>query len=190
MNIENLNKLIRGRRSVYPPNYKDQPIPDSLIRTVLENANWAPTHKMTEPWRFVVIRKDKLPGLSQFIGNYYTTQHPGDSFSEKRYQKMTGNILGSGCIIAIGIKRDLSEVLPEWEEIAAVAMAVQNMWLTCTALGVGSYWGTSAAALSAVDYVGFEKGVRCLGFFYMGYLNEEHNQPGNRSSVENKVIWL
>ena len=29
------------------------------------------------------------------------------------------------------MKRDLKESVPEWEEIAATAMAVQNMWLTC-----------------------------------------------------------
>ena len=38
------------------------------------------------------------------------------------------------------MKRDKS--LPKMEEVAAVSMAVQNMWLTATAHGVGCYWST------------------------------------------------
>ena len=41
------------------------------------------------------------------------------------------------CYIAICLKRHANAV-PEWEEIAAVASAVQNLSLTATALGVSS----------------------------------------------------
>ena len=33
-------------------------------------------------------------------------------------------------------------MVPEWEEIAAVSMAVQNMYLTCTANNIGCYWSS------------------------------------------------
>ena len=33
--------------------------------------------------------------------------------------------------------RNTENLIPEWEEIAAVSMSVQNMWLTCTANEIG-----------------------------------------------------
>ena len=40
------------------------------------------------------------------------------------------------------MNRDKQNRLPEWEEIAAVSMAVQNMWLTCYANNIGCYLST------------------------------------------------
>ena len=37
------------------------------------------------------------------------------------------------------MSRDENEVIPEWEELAATSMSVQNMWLTCTSYDLGCY---------------------------------------------------
>ncbi|MGY8931922.1 MAG: nitroreductase family protein [Flavobacteriales bacterium] len=39
----------------------------------------------------------------------------------------------------ICMSRDENEVIPEWEELAATSMSVQNMWLTCTSYDLGCY---------------------------------------------------
>lgn len=51
---EQATELIRSRRSIYPTMYSDVEVDDSNINEILENANWAPTHRITEPWRFLV----------------------------------------------------------------------------------------------------------------------------------------
>ncbi|HRJ16135.1 MAG TPA: nitroreductase family protein, partial [Saprospiraceae bacterium] len=60
MNTPTITDIIRRRRSVYPKMYADRPLSEDIIREVLENANWAPTHRLTEPWRFRVFRGDAL----------------------------------------------------------------------------------------------------------------------------------
>ena len=60
MTPADVSALIRRRRSVFPKMYNDLPIADELIAEVLENANWAPTHRLTEPWRFMVFRGEAL----------------------------------------------------------------------------------------------------------------------------------
>ena len=50
-----INHLIKNRRSVFPNLYTGEPVPKEVIDQMLENANWAPTHKFTEPWRFTVF---------------------------------------------------------------------------------------------------------------------------------------
>jgi nitroreductase len=68
-------------------------------------------------------------------------------------------------------------------------MAVQNMWLTCTALGIGSYWSTPAATSRMQKFLHLPEDEKCLGLFYMGY-SDVPLPEGKRQSIEDKVIWL
>src|SRR5699024_2898100 len=96
----------------------------------------------------------------------------------------------SACVIAICMQRDPKESLPEWEEIAAVAMAVQNMWLTCTELGIGCYWSSPAAIRFMDDFFDMEKGEKCFGFLYMGYFDGELPEGKRNSPIGEKTEWL
>ncbi|MEL6867021.1 MAG: nitroreductase [Bacteroidota bacterium] len=184
-----LSEVIRNRRSIFPGAYSDQPIPKAILEEILENANWAPNHRRTEPWRFRIFRDKGLDRLSQFLGNYYKENTPAESFSEFKYNKNLRKPLQSACVIAICMRRDPEERLPEWEEIAAVACAVQNMWLTASAYGIGSYWSSPKSIEASGELLGLEEGERCLGFFYMGYSDKEA-PPGLRQPIADKVIWI
>src|SRR5690606_10096383 len=184
-----LNALIRKRRSVFPRQYVDKPIPKEIIEQILENANWAPTHKLTQPWRFKVLRGEALKKLSTFLGEHYQANTPAEDFSEIKLKKMTSNPLKSNVAIAICMQRDPKQSLPEWEELAAVACAVQNMYLTCTAYDVGCYWATPAAALAADDFLNLNEGERCLGLLYMGY-HDGDVEDSKRNPIEEKTVWM
>ena len=183
------NELIRRRRSVFPQTYTDELIPDEVIKEVLENANWAPTHKLTEPWRFKVFRGEALQRLALYLAQWYKAHTPADQFSEKKYAKTLNKPQRSSCVIAICMQRDPQERVPEWEELAAVASAVQNMWLSCTAYNIGCYWSSPRSILEADEFLDPKEGERCLGLFYMGY----HTMPvipGKRQPIEEKVEWI
>ena len=104
-------------------------------------------------------------------------------------RKTRNNPLRASAVIAIIMQRDPDERIPEWEEIASVAAAVQNMWLTCTAHGIGAYWSTPQAILQGTGFLGLGEGERCLGLFYMGHYDREEI-PGKRGSIEEKVEWV
>lgn len=57
---EEVLQLIKSRRSVFPKDYNGAGVPVTLdaVRMCLDAARWAPTHKRTEPWRYVVISGD------------------------------------------------------------------------------------------------------------------------------------
>lgn len=186
---EQLNELIAHRRAVFPNTYLDKPIPREIIEQILENANWAPTHKRTEPWRFVVLTGKALERLSDFLGQWYAANTPAEKFSEAQRKKIAEKPIQSACAIAICMKRDPKESLPEWEELAAVAAAVQNMWLTCTAYGIGCYWSTPEPALASGEFLSLGEGERCLGYFYMGYHQTPEN-AGKRGPIAEKVRWM
>lgn len=186
-----ITELIRRRRAIFPKSYlPGRPVAREIIEQLLENANWAPTHRLTEPWRFKVFHSEESRArLGEYMADYYRKNTPPELFSEEKMQKNSENPLKSGAVIAICMQRDPDERLPEFEEIAAVAMAVQNMWLSCTELGLGSYWSTPASALNAGEFLGLAPGERCLGLFYLGW-HEMPELPGKRRPVAEKTTWM
>ena len=190
MTIQELNELIKKRRAIFPKTYiAGKEIPQDIIENILENANYAPTHKFTEPWRFRVLRGAALQKLANFLVNDYQTMTPLAEQTEMKLKKISENAVRSGCAIVILMKRH-EDILPEWEEISAVAMAVQNMWLTCTAYDIGSYWSSpSAITERGDDFLDLADDERCLGLFYMGYHNMP-DLPAQRTPIAEKVEWM
>ena len=178
--------LIKKRRSVFPAQYNAKPIVKSDIEIILEAANWAPTHKKTEPWRFKVLQGESKEKLGLFLSlKYMETESKPKEFKAK---KLIENPKRAAAIIAICMQRDPNESLPEWEEIAATAMAVQNMWLCCTEMGIGCYWSSPGLIKYMDEFFEMNAGERCLGFFYMGYYDGELSEV-TRRPIEDKVVW-
>jgi len=87
------------------------------------------------------------------------------------------------------MQRDPAESVPEWEEIAATAMAVQNMWLTCTAYGIGCYWSSPKTLTIHNEFFELSEGEQCLGIMYLGY-HDLPDLPSQRGDIQQKVTWL
>ncbi len=179
--------LIKRRRSVFPVQYNDKPISKEILEKVVEAANWAPNHRKTEPWRFKVLRGNSKDALGTFLANKY--QETEAKPKKIKIKKLLDNPSKAGAIIAICMQRDPNESVPEWEEIAATAMAVQNMWLCCTEMEIGSYWSSPGLIKYMDEFFDFAEGEKCLGFFYMGYYDDALTE-GVRQPVEEKVEWM
>ncbi len=79
--------------------------------------------------------------------------------------------------------------LPEWEEIAATACAVQNMWLTCAERNIGCYWSSPKSIHAFGDFLPLAEGEKCIGFFYMGYYQGDAPK-GERTPIADKLEWI
>jgi len=185
---ESINYIIQQRRAIFPVCYTGEKVDDEIIKNILQNANWAPTHKKTEPWRFIVFSENGLIELSEFSSKAYRTHVSPDKYSEVKFNKTKEKVLKASHVIAIIMKRH-EDLLPEWEEIASVACAVQNMWLTCTAYGLGSYWSTPLYLNNESQYFGLELDQKCLGLFYVGVPKKGLEFQGDRADISDKVIW-
>ena len=159
---------------------------------MLENANWAPTHKLTEPWRFVVFAGEGLKKLATFQSECYKKVTTSDgTFKEDRYQNLLTKPMESSHIIALGMKRDEKKSVPEWEELGAVFCAIENMYLTATAYGIGCYLSTGGITTfeEAKEFFGLGKEDKLLGFLNIG--KPKGAMPeGRRKSIEEKVKWV
>lgn len=189
--VEILSKIIRERRSVRPPQFKaGEFIPDEVIQLALDNANYAPNHGKTQPWHFLVYKGEGIKRLVRFQSELYQ-QESGDQFNEAKHAKLRDNYLRSSHIIAICLKRAADARMPEVEDIAAVAAAVQNLALTLHAAGFGGYWTTGGVTYyeSAKAFFGLGPTDRLLGFYLAGVVAETPAAPARKPATE-KSTWI
>lgn len=192
MDLQKFNSLIRSRRSVYPKDYTGEKVDESIIRQMLENANWAPTHKITEPWRFIVYSGEGRIKLAQLQSEVYkkVTQQDG-TYREERFMNLQRKPLESSHVILIYMKRDEKKSVPEIEEAGAVFCAIQNMYLTATAYGIGCYLSTGGVTYfeESKAAFGLHPEDRIIGFLQVG-IPRHQNQMGKRNPIDTKIQWI
>ena len=189
--IASLTYIIRSRRSTKPRYFNGQKIDDAIVWEILENAKWAPTHGLTQPWRFNVYTGEGLQVLADFQTEWYKKTVSEVSFSAEKLKRMERNVLKSSHVIVISMKRQDSGTIPEVEEIEAIACAVQNMALTATAYGICSFWGSGIPTYTDAikDFLGLREQDRCLGYLYLGY-SDKPSTRSVRSPIQEKVEWI
>lgn len=189
--VSDLSDLIRDRRTIYPKDLTDRVVQRDIIERLLQNATWAPSHGMTQPWRFTVFSGDGRKRLSEFLGNEYTRITAPEKFMQRKYDNHVQRPLQASVTIALGMARDPSGKISELDEMLATACAVQNMHLTCTAYGLGGFWATGAALTGEAmrDFLGLGAQDRCLGLFFVGYPSIPWPK-GYRKPYPDLVRWV
>jgi nitroreductase len=186
-----VDQLIRDRRSTFPDQFeKGRQIDDAIVWRLLENANWAPNHKRTEPWRFIVFTGQGLKRFASFQAMRYKVT-AGEKFRQDKYDKLFDNPDKASHIIAIILRRSTTVDIPELEEMAAVSCAVENIYLSMASYGIGGYWSTGGPTFDpgAREFFGLEEGDRLMGFFYLGYIRVP-SVAGTRRPVMEKTTWV
>jgi nitroreductase len=190
-NLSEITALIKDRRTIYPEFYSDRKVHQEQIELLLNNAIWAPTHGMTQPWRFKVFMEEGKTKLGEFLRELYLSTVPKDQQKEIKLNRMTDRPARAGAVIAVCMERQKEEIIPEIEEIEAVACAIQNMYLTCTAYGLGGFWATPKLIYTPQmnAFLGLGEKDKCLGLFYVGYPMNEWPK-GQRKPIEYLTEWI
>lgn len=190
-NLSEVTALIKDRRTIYPEFFSDRKVHKEQIDTLLNNAIWAPNHGMTQPWRFKVFMEDGKQKVADFLEEMYLKHIPKERQTEIKRARMQNRPAAASAVIAICMKRQDTEKIQEIDEIMAVACAVQNMYLTCTAYGLGGFWSTPKfmSLPDTNDFLGLSAKDKCLGFFYVGYPANEWPK-GQRKPIEYVTEWI
>ena len=176
-----IDEIIRHRRSHFVKEFNGMPVPNELIARMLENACWAPSHKLTMPWRFKVFEGAEKTALCSTMEQYYLQNTPAESFDERKLAKIRTCAFKVSHIISVGFEP--SGKVPEWEELAATAMAVQNMYLTLVEHPhAAGYWTTGNGAGSDFmkQQTGLPDNAVQLGFFFVGMVDEKRYEAERR----------
>jgi nitroreductase len=131
---------------------KADPVPDTLIRTILEAGVCAPNGGNTQRWRFLVIKDTKIKrqvqvfykrAFDEVIGPRYLNSTPPPGVTKERYlrqhaavQHLTDHFHEAPVWIVACL--DEGQVPPTRWSGASIYPAVQNMLLAARALGLGA----------------------------------------------------
>lgn len=189
-NLSEITALIRSRRTIKPRAFSPRQVQRDQIEKMLEAANWAPTHGLTEPWRFKVYAGEPLRQLLFTWAAIYKRTTPPDKFLPERYEDIRNRASQCTAAILAWMKRQDSEEIPEVEEYAACACAIHNIALVCTAYGIGCFWSTGPVCYSRElhEYLGLGPKDKVVGLLYLGYPAGPWPE-GRRSHWLNKTEW-
>jgi nitroreductase len=117
-----LESAIRARRT--HKQYGSDPVPEPVVRELVELARWAPNHKLTNPWRFRLLGAETRARIDELV-------------PEQEVLK-----LRRAPTLLLVTAMPSEDPLLAVEDVQATAAAVQTLLLAATARGLASYWRT------------------------------------------------
>ncbi len=185
-----LRDLIRSRRSLKPRLFNGQRIEDEVVRGLIEDACWAPTHGLTQPWRFHVFSDAALERLADFRQEWYRDNTPPEAFDPNKFDRLRENLVRTSHAILLCVHVDPDGPIPEIEEVEAAACAAQNLMLSAHAQGIQCFWGSGAETYTVENhaFLGLGPNERCLGTLYLGY-SDRPAPKSKRLPVEQRLVW-
>ena len=114
--------LIKARRSVKPKDMNASIVAKTDIEAMLEAANWAPSHGLTEPWRFVVLDRAACGELINMRVRHLERTIDGPELAKRvaKVESKRGDLQRVSHFIAIVSKRvpnAKGRMMPEWEDV-------------------------------------------------------------------------
>jgi len=162
MDYESFLALVKKRRSIR--DFKTDPIPDDFVDKIIETARWAPSGFNSQPWEFVVVKKQELKeGIIEIIAEARGQGPKGVTTEAKTagpppgmpaHRTPTGYANAPVFIILFGDPRVKEWAPPpvkandeRWKSVftSSLALAFQYMHMAATSLGLGSQWVSSVS---------------------------------------------
>jgi len=168
--------VIKLRRSIR--SYKDAEVPFELIRKVIEAGCWAPSGGNLQPWEFIVITDPKVK--EEVVR---TTYSGFDVNSQPQLWLMEAPVLIVACVntkIPKARYGDFGVYIASLD----VAMAVENMLIEATALGLGTCVVAGFREGDLGKVLKIPKYVKPLLIIALGYPKKIPNPPSKRSVDE------
>jgi nitroreductase len=166
-----VHELAAARRT--HKEFGSEPLDRATLLELLEVARFAPTHHMTEPWRFRVLGPETLAALKAAAGES----------EAKKLDRAPTLVVASAALSG--------ELVQDEEDVCATAAAITLVLLAATERGIATYWRTPAILRTARgrEAVGIAEGERFLGLLHFGSAAREP-AARERRDVSEYVTFL
>ena len=163
-------EIIRKRRSIRL--YEEKPVEQEKLNRVLEAGRLAPSADNCQPWRFIVAINDEVKEKLRA------------SYDEEWFVSAPVIIIGCAVPKEAWVRMDGQEY---W--MVDVAIAMQNMILVATELGLGTCWIADFDEEAARKALKLPQSVRIVAMTPLGYPAEEKRPVRNRKSLSEIVHY-
>jgi 5,6-dimethylbenzimidazole synthase len=178
-------RAIRERRDVRS-GFLPEPMPDELLKRLLEAAHNAPSVGLMQPWRFIVVRDI---GVRHAVHQIFldANQEALASYEGDRRQSYSGmkleGILEAPQNLCIVCDPRSSQghqlgrrTMPETALYSAVC-AVQNLWLAARAEGIGVGWVSILEPTLLRCALQIPEHVTPVAYLCLGYVDAFASEP-------------
>lgn len=194
---EALAAVVAGRRDIR--RYRPDAVPDELITAVLEAGHRAPSVGHSQPWRFIVVTDPATRDRAAAMADRARVDQAAHLASERAARMLDLKLEGLreapvGVVVACDRRTPAMGVLgratfPD-ADLWSCATAVENMWLTARAHGLGMGWVTLFDPDELADLLGLPEGVVTLGWLCLGWPDERPPSPGLERAAWSKKTPL
>lgn len=191
VNADGMYAAIRHRRTAGKLHPERLP-PREQIERLLEACTWAPNHKLTYPWRFIVIAGEARQAMGELYKNLTLEDAPERSAEVlARANVAAKKPLRAPVTILVWCQTE-DPPRRRKEDYAACAAGIQNMLLLAENMGLAAKWNTGAV----VDdprfkaHFGLAREAEVVGLIYVGYVDGTLPAPPPRRPAPELTQWL
>lgn len=156
--------VIRERRAV-KKGYNDKPVTKETVLKLLEDANWAPTHGMRQPWRFIFIDAKHKPGFAKQVAKTYPKERQAN---REAYMNEPNAFLA--------VIMQVPETQKQYDEnFGATACMIENFWLLAWEKQLGVVWKTNPHIYDPKmkELLNVTDDEKIVGLLHLGYFDEK-----------------
>ncbi|MGP1909915.1 nitroreductase family protein [Metabacillus sp. JX24] len=173
-----VSSIIRERTSI-KTNYLPKEVEEETVVSLLNDAVWAPTHGLREPWRFIFVSGERKTFFIEAVLS---------CLDAKNQEKMRGNLMDVPAFLIAVMPEDPRQKI--WEEdFAAVCTLIQNLQLLGWENELGMVWKTPNHMYDPRfrRAIGVQNGEKVVGILQLGYFDPvQHVKERKRTCVSEK----
>jgi nicotinate-nucleotide--dimethylbenzimidazole phosphoribosyltransferase len=176
--------VIADRRDVR--RFRPDPVDDALLERVLDAAHRAPSVGLSQPWRFVIVRSTETRARVRALAERERARqaprfgHRARAFLDQKVEGVLEAPVGV-CVCCVPPPEG-TEVLGRATipatDLYSTACAIQNLWLTARAEGLGVGWVSFYRPDELRAVLGIPEAVEPVAWLCVGWPDERPVRPG------------
>jgi nicotinate-nucleotide--dimethylbenzimidazole phosphoribosyltransferase len=180
-----LYAIIDARRDVR--RFRPDPIPADVLNRVLSAAHAAPSVGHSQPWRFIVVRDPDLRSRAMLLADRERLRQASLMAPDSARRLLDLQLDGIreaplGVVVCCDRRTPATGVLGRATfadaDMWSCATAIQNLWLSARAEGLGLGWVTLFRPDDLAELVDLPDSVETLGWLCLGWPDERPPAPG------------
>ncbi|NUR79860.1 MAG: 5,6-dimethylbenzimidazole synthase [Terrabacter sp.] len=183
--LASLERVVGARRDIR--RYRPDPVPEDVLTAVLTAGHRGPSVGHSQPWRFLVVTEAQTRDTAALMADRCRLRQAAGMAEESARGLLDLRLEGIreapvGVVVACDRRAPAAGVLgratfPD-ADLWSCAAAIENMWLTARAHGLGLGWVTLFEPAELKQLLGLPDGVETLGWLCLGWPDERPPEPG------------
>jgi nitroreductase len=166
-----LEEAIRTRRTFKA--FRPDPVPRETLDELFELARWAPSHNLTNPWRFRVVGREALAALKEAAGPESAPK------------------LDRAPTLVVVSSVETGDPIQDEEDLLATGVASYIVLVAAHGRGLSGYWRTPGVLRTPQGRaaVGLPDGEHFVGLLHLGWCRQD-KEPPERAPADEFVTYL